>query len=337
MGEASERRWSWMRRWLPLLVGPIVLVVIYANLDTDRLLETFRRADLLLLIVALLTMIPTIVLKTVRWRLLLHGTAVASARFVELLAIYGYSMFVGVATPGHVGEFVKTFHLTRRGMSLGGAAASVLVDRLFDIAMLLLVSTVSLVVIAVPGLESTPIVVGVVAAVGGLGAVGWKVVASPRLTAALERRAGAGRLGRLLGRLATVHRDFRLAIAGLTPSKVLGSSLLTVATWAITYWANFLLALSLGFDIGYFAIVAVSAITSLISLLPITVLGAGTRDAGMIVLLANYGYSQEHAVALAAFFMGITLVTSLYGALSLFSPAIRFDRRAARGPRDAPR
>ena len=81
---------------------------------------------------------------------------------------------------------------------------------------------------------------------------------------------------------------------------LLGCAALTVLSWAITYAANYLYCVSLGLEIGYFEIAGISAVASLVALLPISIAGAGTRDAALIVMLAPFGASPVQAVALSA-------------------------------------
>jgi uncharacterized protein (TIRG00374 family) len=321
----GERKRPHPLRWLLLALGPVVLVVILLKLDLAALLDSLREARPTLLLAAAAVMLPTVALRTVRWRLLLGDAGAPPMRYRDLLAVYAYSVFVGVATPGRIGEFVKTYHLTRGGMSFGGATATVLLDRLFDIALLLTIGVVALIALAVPGFDSLPQVVGLVAVVIALAvAAGW-LFCSARMEPKWSRLAAkdSGRFGRALGRVARIRGDFCVALAGVSLGSFAISLSITVVAWAVTYLANYLLAISIGFELGYLQIVGISAIASLVSQLPITVLGAGTRDAAMILLLAPLGASTEQAVALSTLFLGITLFTGLACAISIASPATR--------------
>lgn len=323
--EPGERSRPHPLRWLLLALGPIALIVILLRLDFNALLSSLGEARVSLLLFAALAMLPTVALRTVRWRLLLGDAGAPSIRYRDLLAVYAYSVFVGVATPGRIGEFVKTYHLTREGMTLGAAAATVLLDRLFDIVLLLTIGMVALFALAVPGFDSLPQVIGLSLGVIALGALaGWSIC-SARFSSNWDRIAtrNSGLLSRLVARIARIRGDFCTAIAGVTVRSFVTSLLITIAAWAITYLANYLLAASIGLDLDYLQIVGISAIASLASQLPITVLGAGTRDAALILLLAPLGCSAEQAVALSTLFLGITLFTGLACALSFVSPATR--------------
>ncbi len=314
------------RRWLLLAIGPLVLGAILYTLDPQALWAAVRRARPELLFAAVLIVLPTVFVRTLRWRLLLGEAADECPRYLDLVAVYAYAIFVGVLTPGRVGEFVKTVHLTRRGMGLGTATASVLLDRLFDIALLIIVAVIALLLLAVPGIDSTPTALGLITALALLGWVCWRGICSERVGKWLDRRAASAQRGtRVFGALVAMRSEFIKGIRQMHWKTLSICVMLTVIAWSINYLANYLLARSLGLGIGYLDIAGISAIVALLAQLPITVLGAGTRDAGLIVLLAPYGASVEQAVILSTFFLGLTLLTGMICGLSMLTRAAKFE------------
>ncbi len=67
----------------------------------------------------------------------------------------------------------------------------------------------------------------------------------------------------------------------------------------MTYAGTWFYSLSLGLPIGYLEIMAIAAVCSLVASLPISIAGAGTRDAALILILGTYGVSSTLAVALS--------------------------------------
>ena len=70
----------------------------------------------------------------------------------------------------------------------------------------------------------------------------------------------------------------------------------------------------------------ISALASLVTLLPISVLGAGTRDLALIVLLAPYGIGRVEALALSTLFLALALANAFMCLPTLFVRAARLDR-----------
>jgi uncharacterized membrane protein YbhN (UPF0104 family) len=85
------------------------------------------------------------------------------------------------------------------------------------------------------------------------------------------------------------------------------AALLTAVSWAVTYAANYCFGLSLGLPLSYFELAGISAVCSLVASLPISIAGAGTRDAALIAILAGYGVGSAKAVALSTLMLSNVL------------------------------
>ena len=155
-----------------------MLALILATLDTSRLVAVFRRAEPLPLLLAYVVPLPAILLRVLRWRLLL-GSHAANWRIRELLVIYCQSIAAGVVTPGRVGEFAKAAWVARRGTPLGAAMQSALVDRLADLSCLAVLALGALPLVATTGNEALGIVLAVGVVVAGSASL-WVVTTSQR-------------------------------------------------------------------------------------------------------------------------------------------------------------
>jgi uncharacterized membrane protein YbhN (UPF0104 family) len=106
--------------------------------------------------------------------------------------------------------------------------------------------------------------------------------------------------------------------------------LITGVSWVINYFGTYLFGVSMGLNIGYFEMMSLSAVCSLIALVPISVLGVGTRDAALVLLLARWGGTSSDAIALSTLFLSLNVVTGLACTLSLFTPAANLNWREAK-------
>jgi uncharacterized membrane protein YbhN (UPF0104 family) len=307
--DPDGRAAAWRRR-LRLAIGPLILLLILWMLDPRELFQALRRAEPLPLLAAYLMPLPAIALRALRWRLLL-GRRGAPWRGRELLALYAQSIAAGVATPGRLGDLAKGALVSGRGVGLARGLWSALLDRLADLGFLALLASGAAALHAAPQL--------------GRGALLAPVALSlPAGSAALAFLSGPG-AGRWAARLsALLGRRYSLEIPpdpGTGAGGALGCSLLTLASWALTYAANDLYCASLGLDVGYLEIAGISAVTSLVAALPISIAGAGTRDAALIVLLAPYGATPAEAVALSALMLSNVLFVGALCALAyLWTP-----------------
>ncbi|MBI2303828.1 MAG: flippase-like domain-containing protein [Chloroflexi bacterium] len=118
----------------------------------------------------------------------------------------------------------------------------------------------------------------------------------------------AARLGKplLQGRLGGVEGFYdAISLLQKRPEALVIAFLLLSTTWLLTVVREFLLsqALKLPVDFGYFLLV--SPVVAVVTLMPISVMGVGTRDYTLILLLGTLGISQEAAVSLSLLMVGI--------------------------------
>jgi glycosyltransferase 2 family protein len=313
-------------RWLPRLLGPLVLAVILLRLDVTEIAAVLERVSVLPVAGACLAVLPTLPLRSWRWRLLLEGAGTRLAP-LEALNAYAFSIVVGSATPGRLGELIKIGYLRNKGVATSVAVLSVALDRLFDLAFLIVVGAGALA--AFFGGRSATVLLPILLAMAVFCAAVWRYAVSSH-----GRRVAQGLFSRLLP--AAWSQRFPRAIASvvgqakaLPRSTLLAVGLLTALTWIATYLAVYLCAVGLGLDVPFFDICGVTAISSLVTFLPISILGLGTRDASLIALLAPYGVPATGAVALSALYLGITLWVVLVCSYSLATPAAGAWRRSS--------
>ena len=290
MGTGGKRkRWTWALR----LVGLALLAVLLYRLDLRQVYLLLRQARLPLVAVAILLTVPLIWLKTVRWQIILKAQGVRYGGMSAFLAYFG-SLFIGFLTPGRLGEFVKAFPVQQEcGAPLPLTFSSVLADRLFDLFALLAVGALAILTLSVAG---TSAILGVLA-LAALVIVPLLLFLNPAAFGLVQRWGLRwGKMGDRLfgpqGWLTEIHRSLRR----LTPLALLASVLLTVLAYAVFFGQTYLLALSLSLDASVVTIAYAVALGSLITLLPISISGLGTREAVMIAYLGTAGIASEAAL-----------------------------------------
>jgi hypothetical protein len=257
-------------------------------------------------------MVPLIAIKTVRWQAILRAQGVRFA-FGPAFAAYFGSLFIGYLTPGRLGEFVKAAHVSRGDqVSFGRAFSTVLADRLFDLYALLLVGgaavanmTTGNLVTAVTG----PTVVLTLALVFYLNPTtyGWF-------------RRVAARIGLEAGRQAAVGRwisDTRDGLRQLTPGWLALAVGLTAVAYLLFYGQCDLLALALSLPIDMLRVSMAVALGSLVTLIPISISGLGTREAVIVAYLGTVGVAPEGALGFSFLvFVTFYVAGGLIGAIA---------------------
>ncbi len=284
---AAGRRRPWFRGVLPRAIGISILVLVLWRVGLSALVEQLGRLGFWSACLALGLSIPHLACKSERWRRMLHAAGIrvpVSHAFGAYLA--GIAM--GAFTPGRAGEFFRAWLPARRfGAPVAASLATVIADRVFDLAFLLLVS--------------------------GLAAAWmWGHPASMALFfAALAagfffQRPAARWLHRLLSRLPLPKDGMQTFWDAWSESMRFWPllALWTLAGYAFMNLQVYVMAWSMGVPIGFGELFLLFGLANTVALLPVSVLGLGTREAVLGMLFVARGYQQTQGVSLAlAFFV----------------------------------
>ena len=299
-------------RWLTRLLGPAVLAYFLLTTDLHRIAANLREVRLVPLALSLALYVGLVLTKAWRWRLLLRELGLAAPTMREASTLFMIGQFAGGATPGQAGDFVRAWYLRERGAPLSTALFSILLDRLLDFLLLAIVSLFGLVAF----LDIFPVALRPAILVTTVGFAIVVAIAVPALIARGPRRWLMTRL-RVVAPSSMRERLERwqelLDVLEARPAFTLLLLLSTVAATAVVMVRIWLLYRALDVVIPVALLVSASALISILQTLPVSIAGVGVRDAVLIAVLAHHGYSPEHALALSALFLVLTLEQMLIG------------------------
>ena len=299
-------------RWLTRLLGPAVLAYFLLTTDLHRIAANLREVRLAPLALSLALYVGLVLTKAWRWRLLLRELGLAAPTMREASTLFMIGQFAGGATPGQAGDFVRAWYLRERGAPLSTALFSILLDRLLDFLLLAIVSLFGLVAF----LDIFPVALRPAILVTTVGFAIVVAIAVPALIARAPRRWLMTRL-RVVAPASMRERLERwqqlLDVLEARPAFTLLLLLSTVAATAVVMVRIWLLYRALDVAIPVALLVSASALISILQTLPVSIAGVGVRDAVLIAVLAHHGYSPEHALALSALFLVLTLEQMLIG------------------------
>ena len=120
------------------LIGLFILLFILSRIDLRELLSLLFHINIYYLLLAVVLNIPQLFFKSYRWNFLLKQQNINYSP-VQSFLIYMSSLYIGLITPGRIGEFVKVYYLkSDKGISISKGFSSVLADRLFDLYLLII-------------------------------------------------------------------------------------------------------------------------------------------------------------------------------------------------------
>jgi uncharacterized protein (TIRG00374 family) len=251
-------------------------------------------------------------LSALRFRCLLRGAGHAAA-FPRIYRAYLVASFFNLILPGAIlGDVYRV--LDARGAAGGGSEALglVVLERLLGL------SALGLLAIAaapwVPLAAEDAWVVGILVPLGALLVLTTLVVLHPRSNGLARRVLGGvravpalvGRLERMLGAVATL---------GERPAVVARAFLYSVATQLGLVASVFVLSLALESEVAWTWFLVVVPFVTLVSMVPISIGGAGVREYLYVTVFGAVGMASATALALSLGALGVALAWGLVGLL----------------------
>jgi len=297
-------------------LGLILLILLIYEAGPRNLWAISRRAHWGWLLLAWALNLPQLGLKAYRWYLNVNWQQIKLSYPRAFLAYFS-SLLVGFLTPGRVGEMAKVFTLKYEcGVPLARGMSSVVLDRVFDLYLLLALGALGFMRYSILGTL-----------------LSWRALALLALLfliplfflhAPTVRRLGgwAARLPLFDKRAAQIEEkagQFADGLAVFNTPRVLICVLLTVASYFIYFVQCLMCARALNFTTPYFDMVFLMAATNLMTFIPISISGLGTRELcltyflGQIFTAMPKAEVQSLAVAFgltifAVFFVGGGLI-----------------------------
>jgi hypothetical protein len=302
-----------MKKYLPIVIGLGLFGFILYKIDINSTWAILKQADLGLCLVCLLTFLVMVYLKGIRWSYLLKMQGQAYSVW-NCFLIYMGSLFWGNVTPGRVGDFIKIFYLQEDlKLPMGKAMPSVLVDRVFDLYILLVLGGAGLLVNPMPvDPDAQKLVLAVKVFFLILIAVSFL---------AFNQRIGGVLLKKVFQRVmkqehkeatGKAFEEFHKGLACYYKPALAIPILLTTASYLVYFWGCEMLAHSIGLPLGYAYIAFCISVVNIVSL--VTFLGMGTREGALILLFGLVSLSREQAVAYSMLILFVgSILFSLLG------------------------
>ena len=264
-------------------------------------LATLDAASPLLLAASLVFFLLMAVLGGLRWWALLRAMH-QPAHFGALISLFWTGMVLNQMLPSAAGDTVRVWLAVRRGCALRAAIDSIVLDRVFMLAALLLIvlATQPLLKGLVP--SSPPLWVPALLAAAAAGGIALLSVAD-LVTARLPLWAPL----RWVGALGADTRAVTASVWGLPVAlSCLLGNLNFVAAGAT-------LGAALNLDVPVQTYLAVIPLVVVVTVLPISVAGWGLREGLLVSLLAHVGVAPGAALAYSLMFGVLSAAGSLPG------------------------
>jgi uncharacterized protein (TIRG00374 family) len=304
------------------LIGIVLFGVILTQIDLRAALRILAAANPFFLILTLTLQMVALVFATTRWQLIMRRLDIR----VPFLRSVVYSLIgtsAALVTPGQLGEFVKVLYLRSDGFPVPDSALSVLIDRAFDMLMLLLFGFIALAILFGISPTWTLVIATIISLV---------IVAAFLFTR--NREESAHWIATTLTRVApkaykeTVNTDAHRLVSHIGEFElsflILCGLLSTVNyTFLLLRMYCLILALHLAIPFWYFALVV--PLLRLVALIPISIAGIGTRTVTAIYLYGRVGVSKETVLIMGVLGLLTILFQAVIGLVTWWLFPLRFD------------
>ncbi|MFC1879642.1 lysylphosphatidylglycerol synthase transmembrane domain-containing protein [Chloroflexota bacterium] len=293
------------------ILGILLLIFLVFKLDYGQIYSILRDVDFSQVLAAAFLILPLIALKTLRWKVVLNAQGIHYG-FVSAYLAYFASMYVGFFTPGRLGEFSKAIYVAKeRQISSGRAFSGVLADRLFDLYTVFVISGIAMMNLYIKGSgwQLLFLAIMVIPVILILNDTTYSIIQS---------------VGSLLGGFSATFfsnkgwfSDMRYGLLSLSWISLFVSLILTIVAYGLYFFQCQILAFSLGLNLSILQTAYVIALAGLVTLIPISISGLGTREAVIIFYLGNLGIQADRALSFSLLvFIVFYLGTSLIGAIA---------------------
>ena len=281
------------------LIGLFLLIYVLHGLNYNDLFTELKSYNLLSLAFCFIALIIIYLLKSFRWYRIVKSLG-GNISFNQSVSYYILAVFFSILTPGRIGEFLKIYFLKKNNiLNNTDAWVSTIIDRLFDVIVLGIAGLISIFYFAKFDNSS---VVGVVLLVMFL--LFMVMFFIPELYKKV--------LFKFIPK-----RKYKVSLIVFSDSIVrtrpgsLISFLLTVLSLLFLGSIPFIISSDSAFKIDLFTSIGAVSISNILSFLPITIAGFGTRELVFSYFWKLLNYPKYVALSVSTVYFIIVYVGSI--------------------------
>jgi len=278
-----------LKNWGLKFVGVGLLILILTKTNTSEIFNTIKQFNAFQILWIEVLSLFIILSKSIRFKNILSFYNI-SISLRQIILIYGSGMYLSTITPGRLGDFSKIFYLKHyTGCDYKKGLYVNILDRLFDLTILLLTSLIGLFWIINP--RKLVILFAILIVLITFFILFGKQIAKIILTKVLN----------------TLKNHSNISVNEIEISKLLNIKLaipllITIIPYALIYYQMIYISKITGFYINPYLLIGTLAIGNVVSLIPISISGLGTREAVFVTMLSKAGLSATQAISLSLSF-----------------------------------
>jgi glycosyltransferase 2 family protein len=317
----SNKLLKFAKEWWHYLIGFIIFAFLLTQIDISSTFDVLSSANMLLVIVGLLMVVPMFVFKAVRWRYMMAQQNIHYS-LKDSIAMYFAAMYIGFVTPGRVAELLKAAYLMKDGHSFGKSIFSVFFDRFADLIFLAALGYAGLFIF--PELFQKQIfwlsLIAMIEFVVAIVVILKREFAKTLLQKVLKKIAPKN----LKQSVESQVEDFYEALKIFNIRTTFMIFFYTSLSYFFYFVMAILLAEAVGIHIDYVYIIVSIIIVSLVAVIPVSIAGVGTREATLLLMLGALGIASETILAYSVLNLIGNLLVIVMAAPFWFKKPVKF-------------
>jgi uncharacterized membrane protein YbhN (UPF0104 family) len=270
MAKRRKRRFSPFL--LVRLLGIGLFIFILTTIDLGELWENIRTTRVDFFLYALAFQLLLLMAKALRWHLMNNGSR-SMEQVIRSFGEFLESYAVGVITPGRLGELMKAGHATGKKRVLE-TGFRILIERGLDIGFFVIIAGAAF-MFAYTGLITST--AGIIILVSGAAIFLLSMML-------MKSRAALRAVQKALNSIPYLKLDMELSFHHIGNLNYIWVVLLSLISNFSAFVSCYMLALGLDFELSFLFISGGIAIAGLLNMLPVTVMGLGTREGTFLLL-----------------------------------------------------
>jgi uncharacterized protein (TIRG00374 family) len=299
--------------WLfKIFISGVLVWYIFSKINIGEVFDIINNIKLFHFLIAFIFFFVSVIIFSKRWQILLNHLGF-NEKLNKLIKLNFISLFYAAFLPGGqlTGEGVKIYRITRNSDRKGELALSVLMDRLLGMVAFVILGFLGILLSNTEILYKNNIlivfIIGFAVSIFILLLFNNKIASLfEGLTLKIFKHENKINL--------LIKKIIKLIFAYKGAYQVLFLSLIYSIVFQIfNTLIIYMLAISLGLNIAILDLLWIHSLVSLILIIPITIMGLGLREGGLIYLLSLVGIVSAEALSLSLLSFILILLGSLVG------------------------
>jgi uncharacterized protein (TIRG00374 family) len=274
-----------MKRFISICVSLLILWFLYTKIDTQLAIESLKNADLLILGISIIFMIPVVVLSTFRvlWLTPKHQRPT----YFEMQRLILLANTLNMILPAKLGDITKAYFLKKHHNLKGSnALAIILVEKAGDMLGLCFLCIFGILVFG----DYSPVFMTYLILITFMAIVGLVTLQSRTLGHVGYACLKVLLPNVLLNKIRPFFLGWATTIRYIKRNQYVLTTLLTtsILNSVIHFFGIWIMFLSIYPDLSFVLHSALTPLAVLAGLVPLTFSGIGVRDAALVGLYAQY-------------------------------------------------